>query len=152
MQPPEPRTLFDKIWDAHVVQAETADAPAILYVDLHLIHEVTSPQAFAELDQRGVKVRRPDRTYGTLDHSTPTLPPNANGQRPYASAAAATQGARHRGCRPEYQRSPESVSREDQALEHAQYPPAQSDLQRASQKLGSALWCGDPDGRSQNMG
>ena len=91
MPPLEPRTLFDRVWDAHVVQVETADAPAILYVDLHLVHEVTSPQAFSELDQRGVMVRRPDRTYATLDHSTPTLPPNANGQRPYASAAAATQ-------------------------------------------------------------
>ncbi|QGZ93620.1 3-isopropylmalate dehydratase large subunit [Terricaulis silvestris] len=89
--PSRPSTLFDKIWDAHVVQAETADAPAILYVDLHLVHEVTSPQAFTELDRSGLKVRRPERTYATLDHSTPTLPPNANGERPYASTAAAAQ-------------------------------------------------------------
>ncbi|OQW58507.1 MAG: isopropylmalate isomerase [Proteobacteria bacterium HN_bin10] len=86
-----PRTLFDKIWEAHVVQAETADAPAILYVDLHLVHEVTSPQAFAELKARGLKVRRPDRTFATLDHSTPTLPPDADGRRPYTSPAAAAQ-------------------------------------------------------------
>jgi 3-isopropylmalate/(R)-2-methylmalate dehydratase large subunit len=86
-----PRTLFDKIWDAHVVTPETADAPAVLYVDLHLVHEVTSPQAFAELDARDLRVRRPDRTYATLDHSTPTLPPNATGQRPYVSPEAATQ-------------------------------------------------------------
>ncbi len=93
MQPPPkpPRTLLDKVWDDHVVQAETADAPAILYVDLHLVHEVTSPQAFAELDQRGLKVRRPDRTYATLDHSTPTLPAGADGQRPYTTPAAASQ-------------------------------------------------------------
>ena len=89
--PPEPRTLFDKVWDAHTVTAETAEAPAILYVDLHLVHEVTSPQAFAELEARGLKVRRPDRTFGTLDHSTPTLPPDASGQRPYITAEAAAQ-------------------------------------------------------------
>lgn len=91
MPPPSPRTMLDKIWDAHVVQAETADAPAVLYVDLHLIHEVTSPQAFTELHQRALKVRRPDRTYATLDHSTPTLPANANGDRPYVSTAARSQ-------------------------------------------------------------
>ena len=52
----------------------TADTPAVLYIDLHLIHEVTSPQAFAELRERGLKVRRPDRTVATMDHSTPTTP------------------------------------------------------------------------------
>ena len=82
------RTLFEKIWDAHVVTPETADTPAILYVDLHLVHEVTSPQAFAELRERGLKLRRPDRMLATLDHSTPTLPTNADGTRPYANAEA----------------------------------------------------------------
>ena len=91
MSSPPKRTLFDKIWDAHCVQAETADAPGILYVDLHLVHEVTSPQAFAELDARRAKVRRPERTFATLDHSTPTLPPNSGGERPYTSPAAAAQ-------------------------------------------------------------
>ena len=57
-----PRTLADKVWDAHLVRPETAETPAVLYVDLHLVHEVTSPQAFAELRERGLKVRRPDRT------------------------------------------------------------------------------------------
>lgn len=66
-----PRTLFDKVWDAHVV-ASPKDAPSILYIDLHLVHEVTSPQAFAGLRERGIKVRRPDRTVATMDHSTPT--------------------------------------------------------------------------------
>ena len=66
------RTLFDKLWDAHVVAPETETAPAVLYIDLHLIHEVTSPQAFAELATRGLPVARPERTKGTLDHSTPT--------------------------------------------------------------------------------
>jgi 3-isopropylmalate/(R)-2-methylmalate dehydratase large subunit len=65
-------TLYDKIWNRHLVRPET-DAPAILYVDLHLVHEVTSPQAFAELRRRNLKVRRPDRTIATLDHSIPTI-------------------------------------------------------------------------------
>jgi 3-isopropylmalate/(R)-2-methylmalate dehydratase large subunit len=85
------RTLFEKIWDAHVVASESPDTPAVLYIDLHLVHEVTSPQAFSELRARGLKLRRPDRTLATLDHSTPTLPPAANGERPYASAEARAQ-------------------------------------------------------------
>ncbi len=68
-----PRTLFEKIWRDHVV-AQQAGSPAVLYIDLHLIHEVTSPQAFAELRERGLRLRRPDRTVATMDHSTPTLP------------------------------------------------------------------------------
>jgi 3-isopropylmalate/(R)-2-methylmalate dehydratase large subunit len=66
-----PRTLFEKIWDAHVV-SQAEGAPAILYIDLQLVHEVTSPQAFTELRNRGLKVRRPDRTVATVDHSIPT--------------------------------------------------------------------------------
>jgi 3-isopropylmalate/(R)-2-methylmalate dehydratase large subunit len=89
--PERPRTLFEKVWDAHVVAPETADTPAILYVDLHLVHEVTSPQAFSELKARGLKVRRPDRTFATLDHSTPTLPPDTNGKRPYITPEAEAQ-------------------------------------------------------------
>jgi 3-isopropylmalate/(R)-2-methylmalate dehydratase large subunit len=70
----EPRTLFEKIWTEHVVVAETADTPAVLYVDLHLIHEVTTPQAFTLLRDKGLLVRRPDLTLATMDHSTPTTP------------------------------------------------------------------------------
>jgi len=69
----KPRTLFEKIWDAHVV-AEEPDSPAVLYIDLHLVHEVTSPQAFSGLAARGLSVRRPDKTFATMDHSIPTLP------------------------------------------------------------------------------
>src|SRR5437870_13749997 len=65
------KTLYDKIWDSHIVVPET-DAPAILYIDLHLIHEVTTPQAFTGLRRRGLKVRRPDKTVATMDHSIPT--------------------------------------------------------------------------------
>ncbi len=68
-----PKTLFQKIWDSHVV-AEQADSPAVLYIDLHLVHEVTSPQAFTGLRQRGLKVRRPEKTLATMDHSIPTTP------------------------------------------------------------------------------
>src|SRR5437867_1223054 len=66
-----PRTLFEKVWDAHVVRA-AANEPALLYIDLHLVHEVTSPQAFAGLRQAGRRVRRPDLTVATVDHNVPT--------------------------------------------------------------------------------
>jgi len=69
-----PRTLFQKIWEAHLVAEEEA-CPAVLYIDLHLVHEVTSPQAFQGLRERGLKVRRPSQTLATLDHSIPTTNP-----------------------------------------------------------------------------
>jgi len=86
-----PSTLFDKLWDAHLVSPESDAVPAVLYIDLHLIHEVTSPQAFAELESRGLAPRRPDLTKGTLDHSTPTLPAGADGRLPYFTAEAESQ-------------------------------------------------------------
>ena len=66
------KTLFDKVWDAHVVQ-EIPDGPSVLYIDKHLIHEVTSPQAFAGIDARGMKVFRPQNTVATPDHNVPTV-------------------------------------------------------------------------------
>jgi 3-isopropylmalate/(R)-2-methylmalate dehydratase large subunit len=66
------KTLFDKVWDAHVVE-EIKDGPSVLYIDRHLIHEVTSPQAFAGLDKRGIKVFRPEKTVATPDHNVPTV-------------------------------------------------------------------------------
>jgi 3-isopropylmalate/(R)-2-methylmalate dehydratase large subunit len=66
-----PRTIIEKLWDSHVVQ-EQAGAPTLLFIDLHLVHEVTSPQAFDGLRERGLKVRRPDLTIATADHSIPT--------------------------------------------------------------------------------
>ena len=71
---PTPATLFEKVWADHVVVPETPDTPAVLYIDLHIIHEVTSPQAFSVLRDKGLPVRRPDLTLPTLDHSTPTTP------------------------------------------------------------------------------
>ena len=69
-----PTTLFEKVWSEHLVKDETVDTPAILFIDLHLIHEVTTPQAFTLLREKGLPVRRPDLTLGTMDHSTPTTP------------------------------------------------------------------------------
>lgn len=71
----EPQTIFEKIWDKHVVLQE-ADSPAVLYIDLHLIHEVTSPQAFQGLREKGLVVRRPGQTIATMDHGVPTTPPD----------------------------------------------------------------------------
>jgi 3-isopropylmalate/(R)-2-methylmalate dehydratase large subunit len=84
-----PRTLFEKVWARHVV-AETPGHPSVLYVDLHLVHEVTSPQAFAELAERGLAVRRPDLTVATADHSIPTY----DRSLPIADEIAARQVAR----------------------------------------------------------
>ncbi len=70
------KTLFEKVWDAHVV-AQDAGAPAVLYIDTHLIHEVTSPQAFSMLRERGLQVRQPHKTFATMDHSIPTRMANA---------------------------------------------------------------------------
>ena len=69
----KPRTIIEKVWDSHVV-TEQPGAPTLIYIDLHLVHEVTSPQAFSGLRERGIKVRRPDLTFATTDHSTPTTP------------------------------------------------------------------------------
>ena len=68
----KPKTLFDKVWEKHVITGEPGEAQ-LLYIDLHLIHEVTSPQAFSGLRLAGRKVRRPDLTFGTMDHNTPTI-------------------------------------------------------------------------------
>ena len=71
-----PRSLFEKVWDAHKVR-ELPSGQTQLLIGLHLIHEVTTPQAFALLRQNGLPVRRPDLTLGTMDHSTPTTPVNS---------------------------------------------------------------------------
>ena len=73
----KPLTLFEKVWNSHVV-VEEPGLPAVLYVDLHLVHEVTSPQAFAGLRQRGLKVRRRENSFATIDHSIPTTGPSVS--------------------------------------------------------------------------
>lgn len=84
-------TLFEKIWADHVVVEETAATPAVLYVDLHLIHEVTTPQAFALMQEQGLAVRRPDLTLATMDHSTPTTPVSSFKDLLVAGESAANQ-------------------------------------------------------------
>ena len=86
-----PKTLFQKVWERHEVVPQTADTPAVLYIDLHLIHEVTTPQAFSVLRDRGLPVRRPDRTLGTMDHSTPTRTEQVFGGAPISIESAAKQ-------------------------------------------------------------
>src|SRR5271166_2251888 len=91
----KPRTILEKIWDSHVV-AEHPESPALIYIDLHLVHEVTSPQAFDGLRRRGLKVRRADLTMATTDHSTPTTPRGL----PILDKVAATQVAQlEKNCR-----------------------------------------------------
>ena len=84
-------TLFDKVWNDHIVLRETKSAPAILYIDLHLIHEVTTPQAFTMLRENSLKVRKTKSTIGTMDHSTPTLPVKKFKDIEVAGADAANQ-------------------------------------------------------------
>jgi 3-isopropylmalate/(R)-2-methylmalate dehydratase large subunit len=85
-------TLLQKVWDAHAVRA-LPSGQTQLFVGLHLIHEVTTPQAFAGLDARGLRVRRPARTLGTLDHSTPTAPSRSLAGIPVRDSQAAAQVA-----------------------------------------------------------
>jgi len=92
------RTLVDKIWDDHVV-AEDPGAPSVLAIDLHLVHEVTSPQAFTGLRRRGLGVRHPERTVATADHSVPTTPRNLPILDELAAAGATNPQAGRHGLR-----------------------------------------------------
>ena len=92
------KTSIEKIWDQHVVR-EGEGTPDLLYVDLHLVHEVTSPQAFDGLRQAGRPVRRPDLTLATMDHNVPTDPRQTSGELPIQDDLAATQmDALRRNC------------------------------------------------------
>ncbi|MEJ0006864.1 MAG: 3-isopropylmalate dehydratase large subunit [Steroidobacteraceae bacterium] len=86
-----PKTMFQKVWEQHEVAPETAETPAVLFIDLHLIHEVTTPQAFEVLRQKGLSVRRTDLTLATMDHSTPTRTEQVFGGVPVIATAAARQ-------------------------------------------------------------
>jgi 3-isopropylmalate/(R)-2-methylmalate dehydratase large subunit len=85
------QTMFEKVWDEHIVVPETDETPAVLFIDLHLTHEVTTPQAYTELRKRGLKLRRPDLTLATMDHSTPTRTEQVFGGVPIAVDSAAKQ-------------------------------------------------------------
>jgi 3-isopropylmalate/(R)-2-methylmalate dehydratase large subunit len=85
------KTMLQKIWEQHEVVAETADTPAVLYIDRHLIHEVTTPQAFTVLRERGLRVRRPELMVATIDHSSPTRTEQIFGGAPITIESAALQ-------------------------------------------------------------
>jgi 3-isopropylmalate/(R)-2-methylmalate dehydratase large subunit len=85
------QTIVEKIWDRHVVRDGGGDQPDLLYVDLHLVHEVTSPQAFEGLRLAGRGVRRPDLTLATMDHNVPTDPLQATGRLPLADEMSQAQ-------------------------------------------------------------
>jgi 3-isopropylmalate/(R)-2-methylmalate dehydratase large subunit len=132
-----PRTLFDKLWEAHVVTPASADTPAVLYVDLHLIHEVTSPQAFTVLRERGLRVRRPDRTLATMDHSTPTTPRGSDGRIPIVDAQAAAQiGQLETNCR-EFGIELHALGSEHQGIVHVIGP------ELGATQPGMTIVCGD---------
>ena len=86
---PTPQTMLDKIWDRHVVRRAPSE-PDLLYIDLHLVHEVTSPQAFESLSIAGRRVRRPDRTLATIDHAVPTTPRDQGIDDPVSAKQIAT--------------------------------------------------------------
>ena len=93
------KTMFQKVWESHEVVPETADTPAVLYVDTHLVHEVTSPQAFTTLRERGLKLRRADLVLATIDHSSPTRTEQIFGGAPITIESAAKQIAQlERNC------------------------------------------------------
>ena len=85
------QTMYQKIWERHEVVPETADTPAVLYIDLHLVHEVTTPQAFTMLREQLLPVHRPDLTLATMDHSTPTRTEQVFGGVPITVESAAQQ-------------------------------------------------------------
>ncbi len=95
------QSLFEKVWSSHVVAPESDATPAVLYIDLHLLHEVTTPQAFDLLRSRGLEVRRPDLCLATLDHSTPTVavPTPADLERVSVPAAAKQVRQMEQNCR-----------------------------------------------------
>jgi len=93
------KTMFQRIWEQHEVVPETADTPAVLYIDRHLIHEVTSPQAFTALRHRGLSLHRPDLTFATIDHTNPTRTEQIFGGAPIVIESAAQQIAQlERNC------------------------------------------------------
>jgi 3-isopropylmalate/(R)-2-methylmalate dehydratase large subunit len=120
------------VWDAHVVRAGTDDAPAILYADLHLIHEVTSPQAFTALRERSLAVRRPERAVATMDHSTPTV----RGSLPLANGAAAQIQQLEANCR-EFGITLHALGSDRQGIVHVIGP------EQGLTRPGMTIVCGD---------
>src|SRR3954470_7275886 len=100
---PRPQTLYEKIWNAHVVERRD-DGTCLIYIDRHLVHEVTSPQAFESLRMNGRQVRRPDLTLAVPDHNLPTTPRlDAHGKRiPILDLESAAQLAALEGNAPAF--------------------------------------------------
>jgi len=134
---PAGRTLFEKIWDSHLVAPESADTPGLLYVDLHLVHEVTSPQAFAVLRQRGLRLRRPERTVATVDHSIPTLPRTADGELRFSDEQTRAQVAQLAANCKEFGIELHGVGSDRQGIVHVIAP------ELGLTQPGSTVVCGD---------
>ncbi|MCA9300860.1 MAG: hypothetical protein KDA28_17440, partial [Phycisphaerales bacterium] len=132
-----PRTMLDRLWDAHVVVPETRESPAVLAIDLHLVHEVTSPQAFSTLRERGIGVRRPDRTLATMDHSTPTLPRRSDGSLPILDQSAARQIERLVANCAEFGIDLHDFDRETRGIVHVMGP------ELGATRPGMTIVCGD---------
>ncbi|MCC7174673.1 MAG: 3-isopropylmalate dehydratase large subunit [Bryobacterales bacterium] len=128
----QPRTIIEKIWDSHVV-TEQPGAPALLYIDLHLVHEVTSPQAFEGLRRRGLKVRRPDLTLATTDHSIPTI----DWSLPIADPVAAKQVAQLEANCAEFGIVCHGMKSEGQGVIHVMGPES------GATQPGMTVVCGD---------
>lgn len=128
----KPRTIIEKLWDSHVV-SEKPGAPALLFIDLHLVHEVTSPQAFAGLRERGLKVRRPDLTLATVDHSIPTTARSL----PIVDKIAATQVAQLEANCKEFGIPCYGFSSDKQGIVHVIGP------ERGFTQPGMTVVCGD---------
>ncbi len=132
------QSLFDKIWDSHVVVPETDDSPAVLYVDLHLLHEVTTPQAFDLLRARGLPVRRTDRCLATLDHSTPTVPVTTLRDLEVVSEPSAAKQVRQmeRNCK-EFGIELRGFASRDRGIVHVMGP------ELGATQPGATIVCGD---------
>ncbi len=126
------KTLYDKIWDEHVVLAEAGN-PALLYIDLHLVHEVTSPQAFEGLRLAGRRVRRPERTFATIDHAIPTV----DRHLPFRDRVAAQQVATLRRNARDFDVRLYDLDRPEQGIVHV-FGPEQGLVQP-----GQTIVCGD---------
>lgn len=131
------KTLFDKVWDAHIVSAETQETPAVLYIDTHLIHEVTSPQAFDMLRERGLKLRCPEKTFATMDHSTPTTKPNAQGEYEFNGAKEKLQVDKLKSNCEEFGISLFQLGDERQGIVHVVGP------EQGITQPGKTIVCGD---------
>jgi len=126
------KTLYDKIWDAHLVREEPGK-PALIYIDLHLIHEVTTPQAFEGLRLAGRKVRRPDLTFATVDHAIPTI----NRHLPFNDPIAAQQVATLRANTREFGIEFFDLDRKEQGIIHVFGP------EQGLTRPGQTIVCGD---------